>query len=371
MERQLSVIIKPTNECNLSCKYCYVEENAEKGKISKKILEESIKKVSDFAKKSHWIWHGGEPLLMGLDFFRLVKNIQDFYRKKGKRFSNGIQTNGTLISEDLLNFANQTKDFHIGTSIDGPKEINDKTRVYKNGAGSFEGIMKGLNLAKEYRVGGGAICVVNSKNIKHPERLYNFFKSKKINVKFNPLVKSGKANKNFEEFGITPKDYGNFLSKLWDIYDEDCKKEKHVIIDIDPFMEVIGNLATGIPLGCNYSESCGKEFISINPLGDIYPCGRFEGVKDFWMGNISKNSIEEIFETEIHKKLGKRNSLIKECKKCNYQNVCNSGCMDNAYSNGGNIFKKDPYCIAYKTIFSKMESLLKNQKEVKQKCRNP
>lgn len=102
--RKLTIIAKPTHSCNLNCKYCYLENSAENGKMSETLLAQSIQKVSDFAENSHWIWHGGEPLLMGIDFYKSVKDIQNFYNKKGKQFSNIIQTNGTLINTSLINF---------------------------------------------------------------------------------------------------------------------------------------------------------------------------------------------------------------------------------------------------------------------------
>ncbi|MCL5018391.1 MAG: radical SAM protein [Candidatus Pacearchaeota archaeon] len=367
--RKLTIIAKPTHSCNLNCKYCYLEESAEKGKMSENLLAQSIQRVSDFVESSHWIWHGGEPLLMGIDFYKSVKDIQNFYKKKGNKFSNGIQTNGTLIAPDLINFCEQTKDFHIGVSIDGPKEIHDKTRIYKDGSGSFDEALNGQKLLRGKRIGGGVICVLSSKNINHPQELYNFFKSEKINVKFNPLIKSGKAKENINDLGISPNQYGKFLLKMWDIYNQDVKKEEKVTINVDPFIEVIGNIGTNRPLGCNYSISCRESFISIGPNGDIYPCGRFDGIKEFWMGNIKENTIEDAVSSKINRKLKERNlEKITDCSKCNFGDICNSGCMHNAYCNG-NIFGKDPYCASYKTLFQEMKKVLDDETELKGGCK--
>lgn len=364
-QRKLTIIAKPTHSCNLKCKYCYLEGSAEKGNLSERLLAQSIERVSDFAENSHWIWHGGEPLLMGVDFYKTVKDIQDHYRKKGRRFSNGIQSNGTLINRELTDFLSETKDFHLGISLDGPREIHDQTRIYPNGTGSFDGVMKGYELLRNNKVGGGAICVVNSKNIESPKELYHFFKSKKINIKFNPLIKSGRAKENLIDLGITPSQYGNFLLQLWEIYNQDVEREGKVSIDIDPFMEVIGNLWTNVPLGCNYSVSCRGNFISIGPQGDIYPCGRFDGVKEFWMGNIRENSIEEAMTSEVNKRLTQRKlENVAGCSKCDFGQVCNSGCMHNAYCNG-NIFGKDPYCTSYKQLFKRMKEVLDLEPELK------
>ncbi|MEK6953342.1 MAG: radical SAM protein [Nanoarchaeota archaeon] len=362
--KKLSVIAKPTHKCNLKCKYCYIEDYAENGRMSEQLLAQSIERVSSYIDTSHWIWHGGEPLLMGVDFFRVTKDIQNFYEKKGKVFSNGIQTNGTLITEELLDFVQATHDFDIGTSIDGPKEINDKTRSFPIG-GAFDEIIKGINLLKKRKGSVGAICVVNAYNIKSPEQIYCFFKSNKIHVKFNPLIKSGRANKNLSELEITPKQYGEFLLNMWEIYNLDCIENGVVTIDVDPFMEVIGNVIIGRPLGCNYSKSCREDFISIGPEGDIYPCGRFDGVKDFWIGNIKTNTIEQAINSEINNRLKKRGlETITGCNQCNSGDICNSGCMHNAYC-AGDVMGKDPYCKSYQMLFKRLNVVVNTEEELK------
>ncbi len=363
--KKLSVIAKPTHDCNLRCKYCYIEESAEDGMMSEQLLAQSIEKVSKYASSSHWIWHGGEPLLMGLNFFMMVKNIQDFYRKVDKKFCNGIQSNGILVTDDILEFIEKTKDFYIGTSLDGPEEINNKTRIYEDGRGSFQDIMKCINLLKRKKLGGGAICVINANNVNYPVELYNFFKSNKINIKLNPLIKSGRTNENLPKLWITPKQYGEFLLNIWDIYNQDCLKQKEITIDIDPFIDVIGNLQTRKPIGCNYSSSCRDNFISIGPQGDIYPCGRFDGIREFWMGNIKNKSIEEILNSDIQCKLKQRNlENISGCSKCDFGTICNSGCMHNAYCSG-DVMEKDPYCLSYKMLFNKMQKVLEKEKSLK------
>src|SRR3989344_2667671 len=202
--KALAVIAKPTHACNIACKYCYIDPKAEAGSMSQQILSQSIEKVSDYADSSHWIWHGGEPLLMGLDFYKTIKDIQDFYRQRGKRFTNGIQTNATLLTNEFLNFFEKTQDFHIGTSIDGPRELHNASRIYQSGKGSYDEVMRGINLMKKRNrhklnghnrngVGGGAICVISKVNVDYPQELYDFFKSQSINVKFNPIIESGRA----------------------------------------------------------------------------------------------------------------------------------------------------------------------------------
>ena len=179
-------------------------------------LKNSIEKIVQFTgeeKETHFIWHGGEPLLMGVNFFENVLSIQKNLGQKYK-ISNGIQTNGTLLNSNLLDFIEKNNDFYLGLSLDGPRELHNQTRFYKDGAGSFDDVMKGINLIKKRGgVGGGVIAVITQINIDHFLDLYNFFKENNINFKANPLIRSGEANKNYNQMAISPKQYGTFLMR--------------------------------------------------------------------------------------------------------------------------------------------------------------
>ena len=370
--KRLSVIVKPTHLCNLSCNYCYIDSNAEKGVMSNKTLENLIFKTVSTHKSVSFIWHGGEPLLIPLDFYKNAKELQEKFflqttpaeiinkiaeRKKGgdkkskglKRMyhpiTNGFQSNGTLITDAVLDFCEEY-DFDIGFSLDGPKEINDKTRYFKNNESAFKKILRGIKKAKKRKVGGGAIVVVNKLNINHLTKIYEFAKKEDINLKLNPLIKSGNACKNYEDLGISPREYGNAMVDLFDkwFYDSDNLR-------LDPFEELIGNILTENPWGCNYSTSCQNSFISVGPQGDVYPCGRFDGVKEFQIGNINENSMEEIINNAKRKQLQNRADNLKVCQPCEYKKICNSGCMHNAYMSRGRITDRDYYCASYKILF--------------------
>ena len=346
----LTAIVKPTHDCNLRCEYCYIEENAERGRMSSKTLLNTLDQVSEASgdEEAHFIWHGGEPLLMGLEFFKEIATLSDKLRKKGKEISNSIQTNGTLVTEELLDFIEAKKDFYLGFSLDGSQEINDKTRVYANGKGAFNEIFAGIKRARNRKgsVGSGVITVVNQRNLPHLEEIYDFFNQERINLKLNPVIDA--ADK---KFGISPKEYASAMNQLFDRWIEDYNA-----IDVDPFTQIMGNFMTGRPSGCNYSKSCQENFISIGPQGDIYPCGRFDGLTNYWMGNINNpRGLAGALNSDIRKNLQSRSEeKLTECKSCDYVPICNGGCPHNALI-GGDINKKDPYCSAYKTIFKHIE----------------
>lgn len=341
---KLTVIVKPTHTCNMACRYCYLDHQAEQGMMDYNILENLVNKTLENHDSVHFIWHGGEPLLISLDFYKRAAELQNRY--KNKRVSNGFQSNGTLVTDEILDFCAE-RHFDIGFSLDGPKEINDRTRYFADGTSSFEKTLTAIKKAQERKVGGGAIVVINRFNIDHLDEIYAFAQRESINLKLNPLIKSGNAKDNYLELGIGPKEYGQAMVKLFDQWFYD---DSHV--KLDPFEELMGNLLTGQPWGCNYSVSCQNSFISVGPQGDVYPCGRFDGVEGFKLGNINTDSLSEILSSEKRKRLQERTAEIKSCEKCEHKSICNAGCMHNAYMRRGNIHDKDYYCSSYKILFS-------------------
>ena len=366
----LTAIIKPTHKCNLACRYCYVEESAEQGMMDSKTLEGIFQQLADLPKIEgiHIIWHGGEPLLMGLNFYEEAVSIQQRI-KNGKRFRHGMQSNATLINDAFLDFF-EKYGFDVGSSLDGPEEIHNLTRVYPDGRGSFQDVWKGLQLirkrneelrkiAKEGKpakhLGGGTITILTRKNILELDKVYDFFKNNKVSMKINPLIKSGRAKQVYEELGIGPAEYGKSLVRLFDRW----FYEKETGIDIDPLSDILGNLMTKKPTSCNFGESCRRSFISIGPNGDVYPCGRFDGVQEYWLGNTNKDKFLDILESRKHKMMAERSRIsVRGCSNCDYGNICNAGCMHNAYMQRENINDKDYYCRSYRILFNHLEKAL-------------
>jgi uncharacterized protein len=375
-----TAIVKPTHDCNLACKYCYVPENAEQGTMDDKALANTIEKFTLFNGKerhdgnkieSHFIWHGGEPLLMGLPFFQKVVEIEKPLRDAGYCITNGIQSNGTLINEDFLDFLEEQNDFNVGLSLDGPQEMHDAIRPYNDGSGSFKDVYRTVKLfqkrneklkkeGKKIYLGGGVICILNRLNIDRIEELYKFFHEENISVKVNPLIKSGRAVPIYKDISINPKEFGEAMIKLFEIWFYDHKQR----IDIDPFDLLMGNIMTKVPHGCQYGESCQNHFISIGPTGAVYPCGRFDGTPEFYLGNINEQSIEEINKHPVKEQFKKRSyETVKGCEPCEYKDICNSGCAHNAYMIRGNIMDRDYYCAGEKMLFKHIEDAL--HKELK------
>jgi len=348
--KHVSLIIKPTHNCNLACKYCYIHENAENGFMTQETLENVIAKPLEIFDHVSFIWHGGEPLSMPLGFYQNVVNKQKNYQHK--KIGNCFQTNATLLTDEYLDFC-ETNKFSLGFSLDGYKEVNDKTRVFKNYKSCFERTIDSIRKAKKRKLGDGIIVVVNKLNIDEILQIYEFAKKEELNLKLNPLIQSGNAIKNYSDLSIKPKEYGEMLIKLFNRwYNEDTT------IRIDPLEEIIGNIISGKTFGCNYSSSCQNNFLSIGPQGDIYPCGRFDGIADFKLGNINHDDLSKIINSNKRKRWQTRSESLDKCSKCEYKSICNGGCMHNAYLQRGDIFDRDFYCPSYKMIFNHLSQII-------------
>lgn len=358
----LTVIAKTTKDCNLECKYCLTEENSDSGNMNLETLENMLIKVSSQNSKfgkTTIIWHGGEPLIMGLDFYKEAVKIQKSV--KNHSFTNDLQTNGLRL-EEYIDFFKKEK-FNLGFSLDGPAHIQNYTRPQKGGAPSFDKTFEMIKEAKKHKIGSGAIFLLNSVTNNHLEEIYNFFKENKIHHQVNPQIPSGRAKIN-TDLAMSPTNMGKALVKYFDMWFNDYSEP---VIDVDPFSKIIYNLSMdrnkklklNYPYGCNFSNDCANTFIGISPKGNVYPCGRLSGNEEFFMGNINKNNMNTIMYSQARLKMMDRNNdILQECNPCDYKTICNSGCPDNAYLFHGDIMQKDGLCATNKIIFSHIEKVL-------------
>ncbi len=369
----LTAIVKPTHDCNLACKYCYVSDTAEQGMMNDVTLANAIEKTTvyngrerpDGSKiETHFIWHGGEPLIAGIRFFQKIAEIERPLKESGYSISNGIQSNGTLVDETFLDFCDEQHDFHIGLSLDGPQHLHDAMRSYKIGGGSFNDVYRAAKLIQQRSLrkkkvdagtGGGAICILNRANADKIDEVYRFFHGEGLNLKVNPLIRSGRAIPAYDELAITPQEYGRAMARLFDLWFYDPEQR----ISIDPFDTVMGNVLTRVPRGCSYNGMCQKSFISIGPTGAAYPCGRFDGLPDFYLGSINEDDMKDIDNSAIRTGLRQRgHETVRGCAPCEYKDICNAGCMHNGYMQRGDPLDRDYYCAGERMLFGHITGAL-------------
>ncbi len=358
--KRITAIIKPTSMCNFSCDYCYVGSSVKQTTMSQKSLSKIMKQLALNFNKIHIIWHGGEPLLMGKSFYSKALYYQKLANQKhGSNFSNSMQSNASLVTRKFANFCKSNHIF-VGSSLDGPKRLNNNTRKYKNGRGTYSSIIKGLKFLRKAQIGGSVILILNKKNIEHIEKIYRFLKKKKISVKLNPIIKAGSGINNYDDLGITPKEYGKALIQFFDLsfYDQ-------VWGSISPLDTIISNFVLNENNSdCIFQKNCQNSMIGIGPNGDVYPCSRFNDIYEFKFGNIHENTLESILKSPVRKHLLERaSSNIEHCRCCKYVKFCNSGCIHNAFTFKGDIMEPDYYCKAYKMIFNHIQLAVKKEME--------
>lgn len=345
----LYVMAKPVNAmCNLACDYCYYLEKEKlyqdvpKHVMSDTLLEKFIEQYinSQTMPQVLFTWHGGEPLLRPLSFYKKAVELQKKYAN-GKMIDNCIQTNGTLLTEEWCRFLHDNN-WLVGISIDGPQEFHDEYRRDKSNRPSFVKVIKGIKLLNKYGVEWNAMAVVNDYNADSPLEFYNFFK--KIGCKyiqFTPIVErifkhsDGRHLASIQEgdaidiadFSVTPEQWGNFLCT---IFDEWIKKDVGEYF-IQLFDSTLANWVGEMPGICTLAKTCGHAAV-MEFNGDVYSCDHFV-FPQYKLGNIYTQTLIEMLysEQQIQFGLNKYEALPQQCKECDFLFACNGECPKNRF----------------------------------------
>ncbi|MEI7981727.1 MAG: anaerobic sulfatase-maturation protein, partial [Bacteroidota bacterium] len=310
--------------------------------MSEKLLETYIAQMiySSLDPVITFSWHGGEPILRGMDFFRKVIQLQKKHGA-GRVIGNSLQTNGTTLTDEWCRFFNDYK-FLIGISIDGPEHCHDHYRVYRNGQGSFKQCIKGLELLVKHKTDFNTLSVVNDYNAKYPLEVYRFLKSIGSRyMQFLPVVEwidpdakqneprilpasSGK-NGEVTDWTVDPVDYGNFLIRIFDEWVRNDVGDYFVLT----FDCVLENRMNVPPSVCVAAKTCGHAGV-VEYNGDVYACDHFV-FPEYKLGNINELSLMTVMNSPFQMQFGKNKSdkLPAFCKMCEFLNICNGECPKN------------------------------------------
>lgn len=347
-DKSISLIVKITDKCNMRCDYCYnYQEAKEYDELATADINRLIDLLAEKFKKINIIWHGGEPLLVERDKFLNVIRYQ--HDKNNTLFSNSIMTNGLLLNIETATFL-KDNNFNIGISLDGP---------YFSGRPQFDKVFENILELKNNDIKFGVICVVNNHNIDNMINIYRFFYKNRIDFQFNPVFMQGNAL-NFKELKLDSDYYSNKLIEIFEIWlnDDNCR------IRIDPIVRYV-EMYFGKNNLCTYSSCVGK-WISINPNGELFPCGRFYP-QEFSLGFINNmNSIDDIFNTLGFDNLISGAIIRREkCKVCEFYNYCNGGCNNDAITHGDISENNFDECKVFLKVFpyikNKLDSLDKEK----------
>ena len=380
-----AVIAKPIGPvCNLSCKYCYYIEKKKLYKdtdsfiMQPYVMETFIKEFIELqdTPEVQFSWQGGEPTILGVNFFKKVVELQNYYAN-GKRVSNAIQTNGTLLDDEWCDFFSENA-FLVGLSIDGPREMHDHYRIDKLGNRTFDRVMHGLELLKENKVAFNTLTVVNDLNSQYPLEVYRFLKeagakymqfiplvernqdysAKEIGLKLSMPPASGENGNicSVTKWSVKPTRFGKFYSEIFNEWIRQDVGSYFV-----QFFEVVLNiwLGYGSPL-CHFAQRCGNAPI-LEHNGDIYACDHYV-YPQYKIGNIIDMPLKEALESPQQKEFGnsKFDSLPGYCRECEILFACNGGCPKHRF-----MFTPDGepglnyLCRSYKRIFKEMDPYIR------------
>ena len=355
--RAFNIMLKPAGSlCNLDCNYCYYLDKAEiyggrEPRMTLDMLEDVVREyiAANDVPEVTFNWHGGEPLVLGKDFYRKALEFEEKYAG-GKIIHNTIQTNGTLLDREWTELFRR-HGFLVGISIDGPKDIHDRYRKDKGRAGTFDRVIRGIGLLYSGGVEFNTMSTVNKASEGRGLEVYQFLKSIGSRyMQFMPVVEhvkypldaSGKPKKNARPYIVDPSTEGARLA-FWSVSSAGFGKFMCDIFDywvrndvgnyyVGLFDATLANWCGIMPGTCAYDRTCGGNAV-IEHNGDLYPCDHFVYPK-YLLGNIKDTPIRTMMESQAQVRFGidKRNSLPSKCFRCKYLTLCNGECPKHRFN---------------------------------------
>jgi uncharacterized protein len=330
--RQFQVFTKPGGSiCNLDCDYCYylkkerLYPKGESFRMPNDILEEYIAQHIDASPDQtiNFSWHGGEPTVLGLDYFRKIVALQRKHKPANRSITNGMQTNGTLIDEEWCRFLAE-EDFSVGLSLDGPREMHNRHRFTKGRKPTHKQAMRGYKLLRRHGVPCDILCVVNDNNVQYPTQVYRFFKQIKAQyVTFLPLVETQPQTEGgVSRRTVSAEDFGDFLCTIFD----EWKSQDIGRVKVQLFEEVARAALGHEHTLCIFQKTCGDVPV-IEHNGDFFSCDHFVDA-EHRLGNILETPFVELLESPVQRAFGqaKLDSLPRYCQICEVLAMCNGGC---------------------------------------------
>jgi len=379
------LLVKPTGAvCNLDCKYCFYlsRERLYPGsrfRMADDLLETYIRQLieSHQAPEVTIAWQGGEPTLMGLDFFKLSVEYAEKYKRPGQRIVHTMQTNGTKLDDDWCAFLKEHQ-FLVGLSVDGPKELHDAYRVDRGGAGTFGQVMRGWRLLKKHGVDLNILCTVHAANADDPLDVYRFFRDEleAAFIQFIPIVERINPDGSLlsqkgaivTDRSVEAEQYGRFLVEIF----EEWVRRDVGRVYVQVFDAALANWVGDAPGLCVFSETCGQA-LALEHTGDLYSCDHFVEPK-YLLGNIDQTHMIELVASNQQRRFGqdKLDALPRYCRECEVRFACHGGCPRNRFIEtpvgdaGLNYL-----CAAYKMFFNHVDRPMRTMADLLRQGRAP
>ncbi len=332
------VFVKPAGAaCNLACRYCYylgkgesATAGASPSRLPEDLLEEYISQhiAASPDEIIRFSWHGGEPTVLGVDYFRMIVAIQRRLCPPGRRIANGLQTNGTLLDEDWGRFF-AAEGFSVGLSLDGPRSLNDRHRLTRDGRSTFAETMRGFKILKRHGVSTDILCVVSAGNVRRPAEVYLFLRGIGASyVTFLPfVVRQPGSPGGVSPDSVPPEAWGDFLCAVFDEWQgRDIGRLKVQAI------EEAARTAFGQEHSlCIFRPVCG-DIPVIDRNGDFYSCDHYVDA-EHRLGNIRETPLTSLLESPAQRAFGKakQECLPRICLDCDVRQMCNGECPKNRF----------------------------------------
>ena len=368
--RAFHIMAKPSGSaCNLNCDYCFFLKKARlypgsNFRMPDEVQEAYIRQLFEAhqAPQVTVAWQGGEPTLMGLDFFRRGMELQKKHQRPGTQVENTFQTNGILLNDEWCRFFRENN-FLIGLSLDGPRELHDTYRKDRGGRGTFDRVRKAARLLQKHRVEFNILCTVNAKNADHPLEVYRFFRDDvgANYIQFIPIVERDNESGYQEGNRVTdrtvrPEQFGRFLAEIFDEWvGRDVGRTFVLTFDgaLAGWLGMAGTL-------CIFGPTCGLG-MALEHNGDLYSCDHFVE-PDYLLGNILETPMAELAASEKQRKFGldKKDTLPHCCRECEVLFVCNGECPKNRFITAPDGEPGLNYlCAGYKMFFKHADPKMK------------
>jgi len=351
-----SLLIKPAGpDCNLACSYCFYRPKAhlyphtKKPRMSAEILRELVRQYLSMAweqyaaptnlaaqekenrqrtekppsgqKAAAFCWQGGEPTLMGLDFFRHAVALQQKFGRAGQIVANSLQTNGMLLTDEWARFLSRYR-FLVGLSLDGPPEIHDVYRRGQTGQPTQRLIVRAWRLLQSHNVETNILCMITSQSAPHARRLFSYFYELGVRfMQFIPCLEWHPHTGSPLPYTVSPQQYGEFLCELLEVWRPYARE-----ISIRVFDDILARLLGHEELvSCEFQPACG-DYLVVEHNGDIYACDFFVDREHYW-GNIAHTPLEDIPHLTAYKNFSAEKSVFApECEACSWLRFCQGGC---------------------------------------------
>jgi len=354
MTGQFSLLVKPASaDCNLRCEYCFYLGHStfypetSRHRMSDETLEKVISGYMATEQPQYAFgWQGGEPTLMGAEFFRKVTALQSRYGRRGAVVANGLQTNATLIDDEMAAHFAEYK-FLLGVSLDGPPEVHDLHRKNASGRPSHADVMRGIRRLQKAGVEFNILVLVSDANVRRGREVYRYLRdSGYSHHQYIPCVEFDPEGRPLP-FAVGGERWGEFLCA---VYDEWLGRDEHKV-SVRLFDSVLWKMVEGGSNICHMGKDCRQYFV-VEYNGDVYPCDFFVE-KGLRLGNVAVDTWEAMGGSEVYRAFGRRKAQWNQaCDSCEWVELCAGDCLKHRFRAGADLRRLSALCAGWKLFYS-------------------